>query len=417
MSNLDKALNIYQSYSLAKISALNKKSLAIQYAQCGEIVKLEKSISKELQAISQINKQILENQINELKQRERVKFYKKVAFNAKEAIEIINSHKDLLFKSFLCELYAVPLRLLLEDAISNLEEISDKEFCSKQIKIVDSCLKVVEPIKEDYDTSDYHSLIISQEPYLALMKEYESQIKQVNKEKKNIAPFVADKTKSMDEYNGCNGYCLIFFLIVTLFIIFGVINSVGDELITGIVLLGISIIIVAIFYRRYSSRKKKYAEYVENVNSRNVDKQNEYERKINQINEMLKLLQQEQHNLSISHPYIVSLGKINFENPGWKKVVEKIEKYIPKEEKGTENQAQLEYFDPLFEDAARLIVREQSGSTSLIQRKFAIGYNRAGRLMEQLEKAGVVGASHGLKPREVLIQDETTLINLLNCFK
>jgi S-DNA-T family DNA segregation ATPase FtsK/SpoIIIE len=73
----------------------------------------------------------------------------------------------------------------------------------------------------------------------------------------------------------------------------------------------------------------------------------------------------------------------------------------------------MQHLDPLFEDAARLIVREQSGSTSLIQRKFAIGYNRAGRLMDQLEKAGVVGAAMGSKPREVMLQDENSLNNLL----
>ena len=74
----------------------------------------------------------------------------------------------------------------------------------------------------------------------------------------------------------------------------------------------------------------------------------------------------------------------------------------------------MAHLDPLFDDAARLIVMNQSGSTSLIQRKFAIGYNRAGRLMDQLEKAGVVGAAMGSKPREVLIQDENSLNNLLN---
>ena len=74
----------------------------------------------------------------------------------------------------------------------------------------------------------------------------------------------------------------------------------------------------------------------------------------------------------------------------------------------------MQHLDPMFEDAARLIVREQSGSTSLIQRKFAIGYNRAGRLMDQLEKAGIVGAAHGSKPREVLIMDESNLENLLS---
>lgn len=69
--------------------------------------------------------------------------------------------------------------------------------------------------------------------------------------------------------------------------------------------------------------------------------------------------------------------------------------------------------DPMFDDAAHLIVSSQSGSTSLIQRKFSIGYNRAGRLMDQLEKAGIVGPARGAKPREVLIQDEVSLANLI----
>ena len=70
--------------------------------------------------------------------------------------------------------------------------------------------------------------------------------------------------------------------------------------------------------------------------------------------------------------------------------------------------------DPLFEEASRLIVIHQQGSTSLIQRKFAIGYNRAGRLMDQLEAAGIVGATQGSKPREVLVADEYRLEQILN---
>ena len=84
---------------------------------------------------------------------------------------------------------------------------------------------------------------------------------------------------------------------------------------------------------------------------------------------------------------------------------------------GGDREVDMVHLDPLFEDAARLIVREQSGSTSLIQRKFAIGYNRAGRLMDQLEKAGVVGTAMGSKPREVMIQDENSLNNLLNSLR
>lgn len=70
--------------------------------------------------------------------------------------------------------------------------------------------------------------------------------------------------------------------------------------------------------------------------------------------------------------------------------------------------------DPLFEEAARAIVVSQQGSTSMIQRRFSIGYNRAGRLMDQMEKAGIVGIAQGSKPRDVLIQDENSLENILS---
>ena len=70
--------------------------------------------------------------------------------------------------------------------------------------------------------------------------------------------------------------------------------------------------------------------------------------------------------------------------------------------------------DPFFDEAAHAIVISQQGSTSMIQRRFSIGYNRAGRLMDQLASAGIVGAAQGSKPREVLITDENSLNVLLN---
>lgn len=77
------------------------------------------------------------------------------------------------------------------------------------------------------------------------------------------------------------------------------------------------------------------------------------------------------------------------------------------------SEADLGVKDPLFEEAARLVVNSQQGSTSSIQRRFSIGYNRAGRIIDQLEAAGVVGPFEGSKARQVLIPDEYSLEFLL----
>lgn len=84
------------------------------------------------------------------------------------------------------------------------------------------------------------------------------------------------------------------------------------------------------------------------------------------------------------------------------------------EDGGGAGAVDLTHLDPLFEEAARMIVATQQGSTSMIQRKFAIGYNRAGRLMDQLEKAGIVGTAQGSKPREVLCIDDNDLEMRMN---
>lgn len=88
--------------------------------------------------------------------------------------------------------------------------------------------------------------------------------------------------------------------------------------------------------------------------------------------------------------------------------------YVDENAGGDLGDVDMGRLDPLFEDAARLVVIHQQGSTSLIQRKFAIGYNRAGRIMDQLEKAGIVGPAQGSKVREVFCIDESDLEMRLN---
>ncbi len=70
--------------------------------------------------------------------------------------------------------------------------------------------------------------------------------------------------------------------------------------------------------------------------------------------------------------------------------------------------------DDMFEDASRLIIQQQHGSTSMIQRRLKLGYNRAGRIMDQMEQLGIVGPAQGSKPREVLVYDEMELTRFID---
>ncbi len=84
------------------------------------------------------------------------------------------------------------------------------------------------------------------------------------------------------------------------------------------------------------------------------------------------------------------------------------------EDTGESPEIDLRKRDDLFEEAARLVVLHQQGSTSLIQRKLALGYNRAGRIVDQLEAAGVLGPPEGSKPRQVIPKDDFSLEQILN---
>ena len=122
----------------------------------------------------------------------------------------------------------------------------------------------------------------------------------------------------------------------------------------------------------------------------------------------------------ISTPEILSINKYIANQPG---PVEPMELPEPKSDDGGDGNGgsgsgnDIGSLDPFFEEAARSVIISQQGSTSMIQRRFSIGYNRAGRLMDQLEKAGIVGAAHGSKPRDVLVADESQLTNIMNALR
>ncbi len=113
----------------------------------------------------------------------------------------------------------------------------------------------------------------------------------------------------------------------------------------------------------------------------------------------------------VDTPEVEAIANFIGKQPGYPTVFALPEYRSDSSESGDE--LDLRNRDELFDDAARIVVLNQTGSTSSIQRKFSIGYNRAGRIMDQLEAAGIVGVNAGSKAREVLIQDENSLEQIL----
>ena len=87
--------------------------------------------------------------------------------------------------------------------------------------------------------------------------------------------------------------------------------------------------------------------------------------------------------------------------------------YVDENDTSDKESIDLSQRDSFFEEAARIIVQHQQGSTSLIQRRLKLGYNRAGRIVDQLEAAGLIGPFEGSKARQVLIKDEHSLEQIL----
>ena len=117
----------------------------------------------------------------------------------------------------------------------------------------------------------------------------------------------------------------------------------------------------------------------------------------------------------VDTPEVEAIVKFISEQKGYPEPYE-LPEYVGEQGEGGEvkpGDVDLRKLDPMFTDVARYVVANQQGSTSVLQRKFQIGYNRAGKLTDQLEAAGIVGPNNGPKGRAVLIQDETTLEQLL----
>lgn len=415
--NIDRTLNIYKAYSLAKISALNKQMLIAQYAQCEQIGKLEKSLSKELKAINAVNQQLLENQIKEAKRQEKIRYYRNLAHNIKECIDIIDEQKDLFFKSFLLEVFQNPINLYLKDAKANLEEIGDKEFCSTWEKVLQNNVNQVRTIQSQFKLSPFHTLLEQHDSYLKEEEDLNKQFLNNKIEKLKIKAPVLETAKSLNSYQskGCLLTMVIISTLSCLFFTFGAIaggfSDISEFISVSVflVLFPLSIVLLLMFKAR--KKKKTYNSYLDNIDQINNERLQNYNDSIRNTDQMLAKIEANRNQLELTHPYSKAKAAINSLIPGWEGIIDKITSKLPMDKSESTNNN----FDPLLAKIAKSAVKYGKISTSSIQREFSLGYNRANKIIEQLANLGVVVKNNSYAPAEVIV-DAATLQLLLDYY-
>lgn len=341
MSNI---LDIYKAYSLERIVALNKQSLAMQYEQCGQLVALQ----KQLRTANMTSQQMLRNQVKELERQEKVRYCKNLIFNIKGLIERLDSVTDDSFFFYVCSALVSPMTILSNECVNGLEDIADKEYAKGVLKMIGTLQQKMLSVQSQFNLSEW--------------KRYEDLKSQEKSPEipKKIRELENTKRKTEEE-----------------------IQQLQAE-ISGI---------FSIFVKQ--TKKDRYAHTI------SVKKE-----KIIGINDDIQALNDEK--LGISRQLSEAYQNVTLSRPGWEKEIEEMTSFLPKQPSIKET------FDPLFEEAAIFVVKCKEGSTAMIQRKFGLGYNRAGRIMDELEKVGIVGSQNGSQSREVLIEDVTSLKELLN---
>ena len=417
----DTLLNLYQSYTLTKVSELNKQSLIALYAQNEQLSQL----NEELARANRTTEQILRNQIKEIEQKEKRRYFKNMTFNLSQALDLLENEENVNFRLFASRLFLSPIRDMAKDAVQELEEIADKEYAQNIVKRTNVLTENDKSFYDSYKNTPWATFLSIKSQIEKDLKTKKKEIRQISNylnEKEIITKKYKEKEKktkkaegfenSTNEGNGkgCMGCFITTIVLLSLFTIGTYCTQ--DYYLTkgGIVLLVLSILTY------FSPIIVKYLKKVESLagndtkaNTKDETLENEIESLENEIKSLsdeLTNLQQEETRLTTQYNEL--LQEITADCPKWESKLSEIAEFIPHKEK-----KKLANLDPLFTEAAKLIIKKKDTSISLIQRKFAIGYNRAARIMNQLEECGIVGTEEGSKSRQLLCEAEEELSELI----
>ena len=405
----DTLLNLYQSYTLTKVSELNKQSLIALYAQNEQLSQL----NEELARANRTTEQILRNQIKEIEQKEKRRYFKNMTFNLSQALDLLENEENVNFRLFASGLFLSPIRDMAKDAVQELEEIADKEYAQNIVKRTNILTANNESNIGNYKISSWASLLtekskIDNDIAKEIKKKREA-IRLASIKKDEVHKKVTKKAKEKEEAErGCLG-CMLFIVFWLVVALIGTIVT-HDYKATwgGIILLVPTLLLLLTFYWRKKRNKKDSEKNDEKDNVREKKEKSEeaLEKELESLSDELLLLQQEETRLTTQYNEL--LQEITADCPKWESKLSEIAEFIPHNEK-----KKLENLDPLFTEVAKLIIKKKDTSISLIQRKFAIGYNRAARIMNQLEECGIVGTEEGSKSRRLLCESEEELTELI----
>lgn len=389
-------LNIYQSYTLTKVSEINKQSLIAAYAQNEQLNKLNKELSR----ANRTSDQILRNQIKEIELREKQRYYKNLTFNLSQVMTSLENEDNVNFRIFASELFLSPVCNMAKDAIQELDEIADKEYAQNIIKRAHSLSDNDKAYIESYQDSPWATVLDTKSKInTGITKEIRNKKKEIRLTtiRKNEA-YKKEEQKVKNE-EGCVG-CLAGIVIIFGLAFVGTIVTHDYEATLGstYILVPAIFLLLALVYTRKTEKNKETNNVKTKLSEVEVIKE-----ELEKLSDELLQLQQDKTRLTTQYNEL--LQEINLDCPKWESKLSEIAEILPHGEKEEDR-------DPLLFDAAKLLVSTQQGSTSLIQRKFSIGYNRANKIMDQLEAFGVVGPANGSNLREVLFESEEELLEI-----
>lgn len=389
-------LNIYQSYTLTKVSEINKQSLIAAYAQNEQLNKLNKELSR----ANRTSDQILRNQIKEIELREKQRYYKNLTFNLSQVMTSLENEDNVNFRIFASGLFLSPVCNMAKDAIQELDEIADKEYAQNIIKRAHSLSDNDKAYIESYQDSPWATVLDTKSKINSgITKEIRNKKKEIRLTtiRKNEA-YKKEEQKVKNE-KGCVG-CLAGIVIIFGLAFVGTIVTHDYEATLGstYILVPAIFLLLALVYTRKTEKNKETNNVKTKFSEVEVIKE-----ELEKLSDELLQLQQDKTRLTTRYNEL--LQGVTLDCPKWEDKLNNIAEILPHGEKEEDR-------DPLLFDAAKILVSTQQGSTSLIQRKFSIGYNRANKIMDQLEAFGVVGPANGSNPREVLFESEEELLEI-----